>query len=343
MSGVGDILGKAREHELAGRWIDAVELLTRSNRDNPDKALARELLFLRRRAWDAAVTGSRQSPGGASSMMVDPPARGGSGLPEVVGKLPGSGVLQAALQSGGCLLLRGAIHRDSTRRLTGLIDEAIREQGSSAGKLEPNGSELLRRSANAGVSDNRIARTRRFVEESGGALLMDSPEALFELLLLYEELGLRNMAEEFLGSRVVISANKSTLRKVQPDVFGGWHQDGAFLGEGVRALNLWLPLSPCGVDAPGLEIVPRRLDCIAETGTGDAWFDWTVGQETVTALAGDSGTVVPTFEAGDLLLFDQMLLHRTSVSSGMRRARYAIEFWCFSIEGFPGHHVPLVW
>ena len=45
---------------------------------------------------------------------------------------------------------------------------------------------------------------------------------------------------------------------------------------GVRSLNLWLALSPCGVDAPGLDIVPRRFDEILPTGTEGAMFDWSV-------------------------------------------------------------------
>ena len=47
---------------------------------------------------------------------------------------------------------------------------------------------------------------------------------------------------------------------------GAWHQDGAFMGD-VRALNLWLSLSRCGDESPGLDIVPRRLDDLVATTT----------------------------------------------------------------------------
>ena len=53
------------------------------------------------------------------------------------------------------------------------------------------------------------------------------------------------------------------------DVPGAWHQDGAFMGD-VRALNLWLSLSRCGDESPGLDIVPRRLDQMVATTTDEA-------------------------------------------------------------------------
>ena len=94
-------------------------------------------------------------------------------------------------------------------------------------------------------------------------------------------LGLRTIVSDYLGGRPVLSANKCTLRRVSVKTNGDWHQDGAFLGRGIRAINMWLTLTPCGVDAPGLDLVPRRFDAIVETGTGGAYFDWAVGPEVV--------------------------------------------------------------
>ena len=67
------------------------------------------------------------------------------------------------------------------------------------------------------------------------------------------------------GERPALSANKCTLRRVPVDTNTNWHQDGAFLGADVRTVNLWLALSDCGDDSPGLEIVPRRLDTRKES------------------------------------------------------------------------------
>ena len=38
------------------------------------------------------------------------------------------------------------------------------------------------------------------------------------------------------------------------------------MGTDIRSVNLWMALSHCGDEAPGLDIVPRRLDHIVETG-----------------------------------------------------------------------------
>ena len=43
-------------------------------------------------------------------------------------------------------------------------------------------------------------------------------------------------------------------------------------------MNVWLTLSDCGEDAPGLDIFPRRLDHLVETGTKGAVAWWTVGE-----------------------------------------------------------------
>ena len=79
-----------------------------------------------------------------------------------------------------------------------------------------------------------------------------------EMFALLEEAAFR-AGGRLPGERPLISVQKTTLRKADPSVRGAWHQDGAFMGE-VRSLNLWLSLSRCGDEAPGLDIVPRRLD-----------------------------------------------------------------------------------
>jgi len=58
-----------------------------------------------------------------------------------------------------------------------------------------------------------------------------------------------------------------------------------------------------------------------------------------------AGTPVarPVFGPGDALLFDHLLLHRTAVSPGMTRDRYAIESWFFAPSAFPVGQLPLLY
>jgi hypothetical protein len=123
-------------------------------------------------------------------------------------------------------------------------------------------------------------------------------------------------------------------------VSGAWHQDGKFLGQ-VRALNLWLALSDCGRDAPGLDLVPRRLDEHVAVNTDDAMMLNQVSQRTAEEAAGELPILRPIFRPGDALLFDDLFLHKTASDASMRRPRYAIESWFFAPSGFPADYVPL--
>lgn len=182
---------------------------------------------------------------------------------------------------------------------------------------------------------------RRWVNSAGGIWLADAPRLVSEVFDLYEQVGLRRLISGYLGERPVTSVNKSTLRRARAGVSSvDWHQDGSFLG-GVRAINVWLSLSDCGDQAPGLAMVPRRVNEIAETGTAGAAFDWSVSPDVVERVAGEAGTVRPTFEPGDAVLFDGYCLHATWVEPRMPNSRYAIESWFFSPSSFPTEYVPL--
>jgi hypothetical protein len=186
---------------------------------------------------------------------------------------------------------------------------------------------------------------RIWVEKGGGVLTADSPRVLDQVLSLYERRGLRDAVAGYLGERPVLSATKCTLRRVPPDSDSHWHQDGSFLGDGLRVLNIWLTLTPCGEDAPGLDIVPRRLDHVVETGTGDARFVNMVGDDAIARVAAETPVIRPHFEPGEALLFDELFLHSTAADPTMAHHRYAIESWFFAPSAYPDpdDQVPLVW
>jgi hypothetical protein len=111
----------------------------------------------------------------------------------------------------------------------------------------------------------------------------------------------------------------------------------------VRSVNFWLSLAHCGRDAPGLDIVPRRLDRVVETGTHGAHFDWAVGPDLATEVAGDASVVRPLFGPGDALLFDHLMLHRTASTPEMSMERHAMETWFFAPSTYPDGQIPLVY
>jgi hypothetical protein len=130
------------------------------------------------------------------------------------------------------------------------------------------------------------------------------------------------------------------MRKAEPSVSGAWHQDGRFMGP-VRALNLWLSLSRCGDQAPGLDIVPTRLDDYLATGTEGAALTWTISDDQAQQAARESSIVRPIFEPGDALFFDELFLHKTGSDPSMPNPRFAIENWFFGGSGFPADYAPL--
>jgi hypothetical protein len=138
----------------------------------------------------------------------------------------------------------------------------------------------------------------------------------------------------------LISVHKTTLRKANPSVPGAWHQDGFFMGP-VRSLNLWLSLSRCGDEAPGLDIVPRRFEQYVATATDEAILDYTISQSKVEQAAGETPIVRPIFEPGDALFFDELFLHQTGSDPAMPKPRYALESWFFGGSAFPPAYAPI--
>ena len=66
---------------------------------------------------------------------------------------------------------------------------------------------------------------------------------------------------EYFGEPPMLLARKGTLRRISHEgTSGGWHQDGAFMGVGIRSLNVWLALTHCRlVWLPAARAAPPSL------------------------------------------------------------------------------------
>lgn len=261
------------------------------------------------------------------------------GVPAVAPERLSAASLRAGILEGGCLLVRGLLEPERIERLIAGIDRsfAARESASNGG-----GERGWYEPLTLGGGAYNLERQRQWVTSAGGVWAADSPRMTFELIELFADIGLLSVMADYLGERPVASVNKWTLRRVSPGGDGDWHQDGAFLGTDIRAINVWLSLSDCGVDAPGMDLVPRRLDRVVQTGTGGARFDWSVSPELARDLLDGAEPVRPAFQAGDALLFDELFLHQTANNAEMTRDRYAVETWCFGPSAYPDKQVPLV-
>jgi hypothetical protein len=334
-----DVLSRAEALAAGGQFLEAIALATQSNRNHRNLDLERKLVQWRHQAFDT-IAGSRPRPDWPP--VYPDPFDGSRRPPEIGPQQLTPETLGAGIQHHGSLLVRHLITAEQAACLVRGIDQAFEDcQRHTSG--DDNSATTAWYHRFPLPEDNYIAKSRSWVESGFGVFLADSPRMTYEFTELLDSLRIVDTFAGYLGERPALSIGKTTLRRVPRTLqLTGWHQDGAFLGKGIRSVNLWLCLSPCGEDAPGLEIVPRRLDHIVETGTHGTFFDWSVGDGMVERVAGDTPVVGPVFGPGDALLFDELLLHRTSLPPKMTRDRYAIESWFFAPSSYPRQQEPLV-
>jgi hypothetical protein len=313
-----------------------IERLTEAGRAKRDRDTERRLVHLRHLAGirllvENSGKAEHPSPDYAGLPEGDP-------LPELRPEQVTPEILRAGILRDGCLLVRGLVDRDEALRFAGQIDRAFAERDRLiAGETPADGYyEDFQAQPPFEVADG----ARLWVQQGGGLLAPDAPMLAFEMLEMFGKAGLPKLVGDYLGEHPMISIQKTTLRKAEPSVPGAWHQDGAFMGD-VRALNMWLSLSRCGDESPGLDIVPRRLDHIVATATDDAVLDYQVSQAKAEEAAGDKPIVRPIFEPGDALFFDELFLHQTGSDPAMPKPRYAIESWFFGGSAFPGEYGPI--
>jgi hypothetical protein len=311
--------------------FDEIQALTERNRDAPDPETERRVLRLRHLAGIRLLDDAPDDPAFAEPDAAHLPES--DGLPDIPAAELTPELLRAGILRDGCLLVRGLVPREAAEALAAGIDRAFREreQGEAAA---PGWYEEFEPHPRFGELTGR-----QWIQDGGGVLAIDSPTLSFEMVELFRSAGVPRLAAGYLGEPALISVQKTTLRKAEPSVPGAWHQDGMFMGP-VRSLNLWLALSHCGDEAPGLDIVPRRLDAFAATGTDEAMLDYQVSQRAAEEAAGGVAIVRPVFEPGDAVFFDEMCLHQTASEPSMPNPRYAIENWFFGGSAFPPEYFP---
>jgi hypothetical protein len=310
-------------------WAE-IEQLTSGERDRETE---RRVLRLRH---IAGIRAMEEAQGGAE--FADPAAATlpeSDGLPEFARDALTPVLLRAGILRDGCVLVRGLIDRDRALAFAGQIDRAFSERERARDERADGYYEEFVPSPPYTSVDGR-----EWIQEGGGVLAADSPTVAFEMFELFRQAGLGPLVNGYLGEPGLISVHKTTLRKAAPSVPGAWHQDGTFMGP-VRSLNLWLSLSRCGDVAPGLDIVPRRLDKLVAAGTDDAMLDIQTSTAKVMEAAGDTPILRPIFEPGDALFFDELFLHQTASDPSMPKPRYAIENWFFGASSFPEDYAPI--
>lgn len=327
------LVSVSRELDAEGRPAEALDLLRQANRERRDAEVEEHIVRLQHRVaqtLEATPPASNWPPS-----LPDP-------FPEVRGRPPevsryqlSAAVLGGAIQHHGALLVRGLVQDPGLERLQLDLQQAFESRRAREEGAPPEVTTPWFRDWVGPSGRNPDFGWENYLR------IAESPRAMFDLHEVLRETGLVNVLTEHLQERPVVSLNKCAFRrspagrKEVPD----YHQDGRFLGESVRTVDLWLALSDCGADAPSLDLLPRRIDHVLETGKG-AWFWWTVNWRTVNEIAGDTPPTRLRLCAGDALLFDHLCLHRTGTSRDMTQDRLSIECWFFAPSSYPDDHVP---
>jgi hypothetical protein len=336
MTNAGDI-DHVRQQALLladrGQYRDAIVLAQRINRQQPNATLERQLANWRHRAFFEPCE---------RKARADWPPRVPDPFPDLVDEIPqirprelDGERLGGALQNHGSVIVRGLFPQECMPAYVDHIERAFAARDVHAGDEQSHYAPL------EPIDGQTLAYARAFVSKFT-VLMADAPRFLAQWMDAIEDRGVLKAVSDYLGERPVLLANKMTLYRLPHNPRSQWHQDGAFLGgTQVRTVNLWVACTECGTDAPGLDIIPWRLNEIVATGTHGSEYDWSVGEGLAEELAGARPIASPHFMPGDAILFDQLCLHRTGSRPGMTHGRYAVETWMFA----PSHYrdgVPLV-
>jgi hypothetical protein len=325
---LADVAARASDGDV----LAAIDELVQLNRTRRDPRTERLLVEMRHAAFAELPVAPGRPVWPAS---FDDPFPNEDWLPIATAKQLSGDLLGGAITHHGCLCVQGLLDQESAGRLREQIDRCFegREQVISGQAAESDWFVPFQ----PGLAKAQGFAGNKFVRA------VDAPRALWDLMEIFTERGIIRAVTEYLGERPAMIANKWVLRRSPAGVAGtDFHQDGAFLGDGIRTVDCWIALSDCGpgTGRPAIELIPRRFDQILPTG-GDATLGWSIAEAVALEAAGDVPLCSPVFAPGDAMFFDEMLPHRTTQGPDLGR-RYAVESWFVAPSSYPAKHVPIV-
>ena len=336
LTDVNAILQRASELEDAGSWEEVISLLTQSNRQQENTEIESRLIRARHQAFLARADNAPRGswPDTVADFFPDV-----SGIPEIQASELTATAVTSAIQHYGSLLVRGLVSEQDAENIRHAMEVTLETKASLGDEIFKSAKPWYKPYRSETSDTLNIDRVVFKNMDLDVVLTVDSPRTLFRQLEALGRAGVIDTLREYFGESVAISAGKSTIRRTSPDTPTAWHQDGTYLGENIRALNIWTAYSPCGVDAAGLDIVAQPLTDLIQPDGGE-YYDQSVSDDTAASF-GVGKIVRPVFNVGDAILFNQLSLHRTGVDISMTKTRHAIEMWFFAASTFPENQLPL--
>jgi hypothetical protein len=326
----------------AGPVLEEIDRLTAENERSRDPEREREILTLRNRAFALLD----RTPGRESWPPALPdPFPDIDGIPELTTDQLQWETVAGAVLHHGAAIVRGLVGPERVGPLVDHIDKSFAAFDEwIETKQIPEDDPWFVPFVPESHPPEALGFRRVWVRNAGGVWAADLPRVTFEFMEAYRAAGLIDVVGGYFNEHPAVTVNKTVVRKVTPETFPSWHQDGAFMGSTIRSMNVWVALTDCGGDrpTPGLDIIPRRWNELLPTGTDGAMIDNAVGHDLVVRMSEDTPLIRPLFDAGDGLIFDELFLHRTATDEHMTENRYALESWFFAPSHCPEDYVPLV-
>jgi hypothetical protein len=179
----------------------------------------------------------------------------------------------------------------------------------------------------------------------------DAPKAFRTSLMRFDVLpAYSDMIRLDIVKPLFAAFDRSILAKINPIYFGGkafglrskmsmarrqspvpdentlpFHQDGTNYVD-MDFLNYWIPATPAGGDAPGLELVPVAVGGPLEVSAGPSLHPTIeLDAAALAARIGGDGFFHPIMEPGDVLIMNQHTVHRTYTPPGATKERFSFE------------------
>jgi ectoine hydroxylase-related dioxygenase (phytanoyl-CoA dioxygenase family) len=229
--------------------------------------------------------------------------------PEFLDLAPGFDPEHAAqlVREHGVVVLRQVLDPARVKALAEQVTAAFNDLDARKETLNEADKRLLERMEMPVPDRDRSFRTR--VENFG---LLDSPKLIQTI-------------EKIAGPYVWHFPPQ--VRRQNPKAqhaFLPYHQDALYTRHYNEFRVCWVPLTPCGADAPGLEIAIGHIDYLVKHESSGSWEEG-LAEEEYKRLE-SLPVFAPVLFPGDVVLFDDKTFHRTYVPPNVSKTRLSFDF-----------------
>ena len=248
-------------------------------------------------------------------------------------------VVRSALRDTGCVLLRQAILPHQCYRFEKMIEKSMAKVKEYVDRSERQPEEDREdRSPAMPVADSLSFNAKI------GSLLPDWFEEINPGYSLYDLVALRELKlfRDCVFRGPYEPSPYSYARRVSPlekDVDKGFqgpldfHIDAQFHDPARFAINFWIPLTDCGTDAPGLQVllmdIPAVQNYVYETTGGSGRLTgeelYNLNFDSLVSRYPADRVFRPQMEIGDVLVFHNWTVHATWNTESMVRPRIGAE------------------